>query len=284
MEEQIVNNQVQQSNAPTPQEPKRHSFLTSKIFLTALVVVILFTAVYAGIYLYLGSQLDQISKPFPTPLPAETSVKEKDPTANWKTYTNSKYEYSLKYPDSLVVKTGGYGLTSVDEESRIIVGDKEIKDYYEGRLTVRAQNQTTCQNDVQELKLLKGDLKSFAEWRWKLNKEDKNSNTSNKTVGELTETTIDGQKAYQFTINRSWVDDCGGESMDKDGLVVFVENKGVFFTIRTPLGSKLYQQILSTFKFINPENQVVCTADAKLCPDGSYVSRQPPNCEFAACP
>jgi hypothetical protein len=29
---------------------------------------------------------------------------------------------------------------------------------------------------------------------------------------------------------------------------------------------------------------VACTADAKMCPDGSYVSRQGPNCEFAPCP
>ncbi len=29
---------------------------------------------------------------------------------------------------------------------------------------------------------------------------------------------------------------------------------------------------------------VFCTQDAKLCPDGSYVSRTGPNCEFAACP
>jgi hypothetical protein len=29
---------------------------------------------------------------------------------------------------------------------------------------------------------------------------------------------------------------------------------------------------------------VVCTMEAKLCPDGSYVSRTGPNCEFAPCP
>lgn len=29
---------------------------------------------------------------------------------------------------------------------------------------------------------------------------------------------------------------------------------------------------------------VVCTQEAKLCPDGSYVSRTGPNCEFAQCP
>lgn len=31
-------------------------------------------------------------------------------------------------------------------------------------------------------------------------------------------------------------------------------------------------------------SEVACTADAKQCPDGSYVSRVPPRCEFAECP
>jgi hypothetical protein len=31
-------------------------------------------------------------------------------------------------------------------------------------------------------------------------------------------------------------------------------------------------------------NQVACAQDAKLCPDGSYVSRVAPSCEFAPCP
>ncbi len=29
---------------------------------------------------------------------------------------------------------------------------------------------------------------------------------------------------------------------------------------------------------------VACPADAKLCADGSFVSRTAPRCEFAACP
>ena len=29
---------------------------------------------------------------------------------------------------------------------------------------------------------------------------------------------------------------------------------------------------------------VMCTQEAKQCPDGSYVSRTGPNCEFTACP
>lgn len=35
----------------------------------------------------------------------------------------------------------------------------------------------------------------------------------------------------------------------------------------------------------NSENEpIACTADAKLCPDGSYVGRTGPNCEFTPCP
>ncbi len=33
-----------------------------------------------------------------------------------------------------------------------------------------------------------------------------------------------------------------------------------------------------------PQEPVFCTADAKICPDGSAVGRVPPNCEFAPCP
>ena len=32
------------------------------------------------------------------------------------------------------------------------------------------------------------------------------------------------------------------------------------------------------------EEQVYCTQDAKICPDGSYAGRVAPKCEFAACP
>ncbi len=34
----------------------------------------------------------------------------------------------------------------------------------------------------------------------------------------------------------------------------------------------------------NTPKPIACTQEAKLCPDGSYVSRTDPNCEFATCP
>lgn len=35
---------------------------------------------------------------------------------------------------------------------------------------------------------------------------------------------------------------------------------------------------------IPEKDQVVCTMEARLCPDGSYVGRSGPKCEFTACP
>jgi flagellar basal body-associated protein FliL len=35
---------------------------------------------------------------------------------------------------------------------------------------------------------------------------------------------------------------------------------------------------------VSEEEIIFCAQDVKQCPDGSYVSRQPPTCEFAPCP
>lgn len=35
---------------------------------------------------------------------------------------------------------------------------------------------------------------------------------------------------------------------------------------------------------IAPDELVACTMEAKACPDGSYVGRTGPNCEFSPCP
>jgi hypothetical protein len=43
---------------------------------------------------------------------------------------------------------------------------------------------------------------------------------------------------------------------------------------------------LTGFFFLPKEikNPTMCTMEAKLCPDGSYVGRSGPNCQFAECP
>lgn len=42
--------------------------------------------------------------------------------------------------------------------------------------------------------------------------------------------------------------------------------------------------IIIDLKFFNQPEQVACTMEAKICPDGSAVGKIGPNCEFALCP
>jgi hypothetical protein len=48
-------------------------------------------------------------------------------------------------------------------------------------------------------------------------------------------------------------------------------------------GGYFWQQLNPAKQKQNIE-KIACTMEAKLCPDGSYVSRTGPNCEFAECP
>jgi len=59
----------------------------------------------------------------------------------------------------------------------------------------------------------------------------------------------------------------------------------VFCVIVFVFGGLLYIYNPSPIEYKNStEEPVVCTAEAKLCPDGSYVGRSGPNCEFKSCP
>lgn len=58
-------------------------------------------------------------------------------------------------------------------------------------------------------------------------------------------------------------------------LIVVIVVAGFFYKVGL-LGVKLPNQ--------DSGNQVACTMEAKLCPDGSYVGRTGPKCEFSECP
>ena len=272
MEEPAVNNQIQQPNIPTPTEPKHRSFLTSKLFLITLIIVVLFTIVYAGIYLYLNSQLNQITKSSPTPLPAETSVKEDDPTANWKTYTNTKYNFSFKYPKDLSISPNS------------------TNDFISFLATPNDNKSSTLRVSVRE-NPTNMDLQAFVE---------KNRPIPNDRVSySYTKTTISGLEVLIETSELPCSGICKKGPVEEKGYAILIKvNKFVvYFAVSTYSQSKSptmdensLTQILSTFKLTpasptgGDQGQTVCTQDAKLCPDGSYVSRQPPSCEFAKCP
>jgi hypothetical protein len=56
-------------------------------------------------------------------------------------------------------------------------------------------------------------------------------------------------------------------------LLVFI----IFIFVISIAAYLAYQESLT-------KKPVSCTADAKVCPDGSAVGRIPPNCDFTSCP
>jgi len=115
-------NQIQ-TTQPTPpttqqaliqtQAPERHN---SPMLLWFLILVLVGVAFYFG---YQNLQLRQmISQNQPPPVSTRTPTTTPDPTANWKTYTNSEIGFSLNYPKEWIQqKTNTPRVVSFDTKS-----------------------------------------------------------------------------------------------------------------------------------------------------------------------
>lgn len=68
------------------------------------------------------------------------------------------------------------------------------------------------------------------------------------------------------------------------GLVVIVIGTQFLGDKTTDVGSNDFDIVLPPEDEPNEETPVACTMEAKQCPDGSYVGRTGPNCEFSPCP
>lgn len=58
----------------------------------------------------------------------------------------------------------------------------------------------------------------------------------------------------------------------------------IFVAVVFVVGVLFYLYNPNPIEYSDPNKNVVCTMEALLCPDGSYVSRVPPDCRFEACP
>lgn len=64
-------------------------------------------------------------------------------------------------------------------------------------------------------------------------------------------------------------------------VIVLVSSFFVFLFVQN---DDIYQNIDNKYEKNNFIQVGVCTQEARECPDGSYVSRTGPNCEFTPCP
>lgn len=170
----------------------------------------------------------------PSPLPSEASAKEGDPTANWKTYTNIKYGYSLKYPTSSTTMANGCEGTN---------GNKGEEWF---------QIQTDVTNP--SIRAVCGIVSVSPEW-WVFvqSGEYKNTLGNNYAVKKQTTMLIGGYPATRYYYHMNPPKEGFDERWrDVTHTVVKLPTKDLTIVIELNLPEKeqFFNQILSTFKFV----------------------------------
>jgi len=259
MEENIVQNQTNQSTEIQNQPAKPWL----KIALVSVLGLVLFGGlVFAGMQIG-KKQTPVVSQPsltpqaiaiatstpaalIPTQTPLATSMptltSTLDPTANWKTYTNTKYGYTVRYPESWEPNRGPGSLS--DEE---LASQRDI-DFYDP--TLPGEDPGTGLNiRVNELEAMGA------------NRNCSNLNDCfSKTFSWLTETTTInktpstflGQPAVTFTYHR------GTKLYTQSWKYIYFIYKENAYNIhistnitRERTVFEVFDQILSTFKFLD---------------------------------
>ncbi len=203
----------------------------------------------------------------------EFQTKPRDPSltnfTGWQTYRNEEYGFEMKLPQGWIQNGEA---TISEDKSIIIIGfaspeaqKSKYFDMYGGGFNVWIYNNP---------KFL--SVSTFFDGKNSVNIfRDEAGN-----IVEKREILIDSKKVtriYNFA---------GG--MGNVELAV-IDDEGRFIELESYGDPKLFDQILSTFKFTSPtltptplpsDKPVVCTMEAMQCPDGSYVGRTGPNCQF----
>lgn len=205
-----------------------------------LLVSIFLALVLFGAIAVMSKTKTQTSKPAAqtvTPSPTPT-----DETANWKTYTNSQYGYSIKYPSNYRIYTSGI----VQEATRSSeIGISNLKDE-NSVLTIHVDEKK--HSSIENM-----NLSQIAEVNYVSNVS--NHNYIKQIIAPLKLTSLDGQPAYTYTLiaagySGKWRGfPVGAINNFRKITTLETEKDGLYFTLVFPSDDPNLNQILSTFKF-----------------------------------
>lgn len=271
------NNFVAPVENPTPpiisvEKPVQKNGSGFLVFLLSTLLII--SVLIAGFFAYQTQNLVKeltLLKSSPSPIPTPTSTS--DETENWTKYGGDKYGYYFKAPANVKVSDQNDNVLNVSYmgEKQTSSGrtQSELFDGYSFTVSDISAEGSSIED------ISKSRLASFG-----------NSCEKGK-ISSFMETEIDGTKALKY--DESCLGDYTIYLVSKDQKIYEISELYVGETSDQSNYKKITDLITSTFKFLDASNAssslpVVCTADAKLCPDGSSVGRSGPKCEFSACP
>ncbi len=186
------------------------SWFSKHKLLGYLFLAVIFGAIVAGVYYW---QYGRYSKQEAVISNQEPQIQ--DPTANWQTYTNSKYNFQVQYPSNWVVKEeGSIVFRSLSYQKRLDDNDKNCSDNNE---------QTYCLSETY------GESVSF-----------------DAELGDRPADQLKGQKVFNSVTFNRYSD--GG--LFGDYTIYTTLKNGVVLAFSTDDRNLPYlDQILSTFKF-----------------------------------
>ena len=177
----------------------------------------------------------------PTATPTET-----DETAGWKTYTNKEIEYRLKYPKGLKLVPGGMGNSELSNAREILISRGVMP-----VLQINAEDNPKGISSLERGKKTEGICARDKDC------EECVKGSACKVIAQGKEVNINGERAYQFDIKNSFVDENGGWMfIDKNGeddkriyRVAYIANNSYIVRFIFLLSDPDFSKIVGTFKF-----------------------------------
>ena len=205
------------------------------------------------------------TKPTPTADPT-WQITDSEINTGWKKYTNTRIGFSVEYPaNDLIAEPNAcsskysynLGLFKKNAKEEYLCGSDEPYYFYV--------------NVVNDKSNISADNSCYT--------NTKQSITVNNTQAEKYTTT--------FRKEDKACAEAGIGPISAERISIYITQNGKLYLLTWPVldvDDSIYNQMLFTFKFTDSEDGVACTQDAMQCPDGTWVGRTGPNCEFTECP
>lgn len=203
-----------------------------------IIAIIITVLITGGVLVYLG-KLPIPTKTIPQPITAP-AVNQIDETVNWKTYTNTEYNYSFRYPSNYILNNGVSDInTDGDSTPQIFVKTKDANSKYDKIFYVQVINKNPKSGDF--IPDVYSNIFNTYTDLFLSAKEGNNiviPYMTNLTFTRLSDKTVGKESAMVFRGNN-----LGGE--------IIVVNTDNYIYIFPGSGNDIYQQILSSFKFLD---------------------------------
>ena len=216
--------------APSSPSPEVTLQSTKSSYHPHLIGFMVFLAVFILGFYFGTRKLNHSELPAPTISP--TPAASVDPTANWKTYINARYNYSIKYPSDWKIINNLNGSISINS-SDFQQNEKNFTEI-EAKTGASLIIYEPIEGNPSLLEQTKGQIIKG------------NDLIEDKINTDIEEITVDGQKGILYTLHA-----VNSPSL-KEFHAMFIKNGKVYSSTLTYFSEKykdVYKKILSTFKF-----------------------------------